>query len=170
MSHKLLFAGVLMALLTACGASKTPPNPNTVAARRAQQAAQVGSVTTVEPLPTDEPTPAPVDALAVPWQTDQAPSEVAEYDGFINQALPYGALAALQFVALAISTLNHPAPRRAGLIIAAFGLISASALLAMFSGYRFIDLLGFVLVFIMGAIALAVLFGRVPMARSVSNG
>ena len=166
-----LAAVVACLLLAGCGSTGKAPNPNSVAGQRAQQAAEKASAPIPTPQPTSEPQNPP---QTQPEATNDAIAEaVPAYDGFTAQALPYGGLAALQFLIMAVATLTHPHGRRVGIGLASFALCAAAALLALAYAQP-IDLIGFVVVCVMALVAMARVFGQsarpVAAARSVIHG
>lgn len=155
-------------LLTACGSSGKAPNPNSVAGQRALQAA---NAPTEAPQATKEPQPTAggqPEALAGQISEVDQPDQIGpDYAGFVTQALPYGALASLQFLIMAIGMLHHPAGRRVGVGLASFALCAVAALLALAYAQP-LDLIGFVVVCVMALVAMARVFGQ--PARSVQHG
>jgi hypothetical protein len=157
---RIFVAVFAVAMLAACGSSGKAPNPNSVAGQRALQAAQTATEApqaTKEPQPTVEALP---EAMAGQISEVDSPDQIGpSYDRFVWQALPYGALAALQFLILAIATLHHPAGRRVGIGLASFALCAAAALLALAYAQP-LDVIGFVVVCVMALVAMARVFGQ----------
>ncbi len=152
------FVLVPMLVLLLAGCSKNP-----ISASRATREASAPTVATAAPRVEATATVAPpiVNGETVSPLTASSPA----YDDLITQAMPYGGLAMLQGLLLAVASHGHPTGRRVGLSLLSFGLVTIAALFALFSRAAVVDAVGFVAVTLMSLAAMAQVFRPAGVRR-----